>query len=162
MCSLSYLPRHTHISKEASSGNQDANFHHTLHAASAKHHCFISQTLTNSWSPLGSVSSLWCLWAEFLFQIKSLFPYKNTWETKLCCHGRSADFSFQYEHLKVSGQHPHPLHTGKEKSGFIVFKFKRQIKIQQIFPLMHQEKKPNSFCISGWVLGKLCFHSQLS
>lgn len=136
-----YLKRHPQ-------GTRTGTFISTLYAAFAKYHHFISQTLTNSWSPLGSISSLWCLWAEFLFQIKSLLLYKNTWETKLCCH-RSADFSFQCGHLKVSGQHPHPLHTGKEKSGFLVFKFKRPIKIQQIFPLMHQENEPNSFYISG-------------
>lgn len=154
MCSLSHLTRHTYISKEAPSGNQDINLHQHTDAAFAKYHSFISQTLTNSWSPLASISSLWYLWAKFLFQIKSLLRYKNTWEMKICCHRTSADFSFQCGHQKMSGEHFHPLHTGKEKSGFIVFKFKKQIKTHQIFPLRHKENKAQLFLHLWMGIGK--------
>lgn len=152
MCSLSHLTRHTHTSKGAPSGSQDTNLHWHIDAAVAKYHYFISQTLTNSSSPLGSISTLWCLWAEFLFQIKSLFLNKNAWKTKLCSKCRLQLPMWTSESVRAA---PLPLHTGKEKSGFTVFKFERWIKIQQIFPLTQQEKKPNSFYISGWILGKL-------
>lgn len=144
MFSLSHLTRHTHRSKEAPSGNQDMNLQHTVYAAFAKYHYFSSQTLTNSWSPLGSISSLWRLWAESYFRSSLCSCIKTLERLSFAARGEVQTSASSVDIWKCEST-PTPCTQGQRRVVSLFSSSKDKLKYNRSFHWCTRKKSPTLF-----------------